>query len=401
MHLLKNARWIPLRNGKLITVEEHKIVPAWFDVHSRKTIFDTLPVLGDDEILTEISNGGNSIDNLLLKCGCQLYGAKEYGIILCSVDAVSLLKDSFLGKIWGYAIRCAYYSPSSLSDYFVRNSDNCIIQFSEITAPVEFTEEFVKSLKSVLNEDELVKVCDLTAFKSIRQCAVAIGTTAPSIKKSVGHTKIEYSKWKTPIQNCIVSEQLQGHTAKDVSKKSLGYDIESTDKTGKIKYLSVKPVETLGNAFVLSELEFVYAERHGVEYGVYVIETGNPENNMLIEDIGTLTFEKRVKEWEWVSGTYEVSKPIKADETVAIDSGFVKNFSLKYLNRVQIAFLKTLCEEGDIHIFEEEYSCRSSSIVTQINSIADFYLGDSIIEIDMKLKDKYVGGVKYLLAQEC
>ena len=120
---------------------------------------------------------------------------------------------------------------------------------------------------------------------------------------------------------------------------------------------------------------------------------------MLVENIAGITFEKRVREWEWVSGQYEVVKAAKPEESLAIDSKFMKEFSLKYLNRIQVAFLKAICDGDDLSAFETEYSCKAGSIATQVNSIADFYLGDALVESDMTIKGKYLGGVKYLLKQ--
>lgn len=397
--LLRTKRWIPLQDGSLITASEHKIVPSWFDSDSRKKVFSTVPSLGMDEVKTEILHSTRNLDDLLIRCGCQVYGTNEYRLILGNIDAVSSLKDSFMGKLWAYMLRSVYYSPSSISTCFLKDNAGRIVAFSDVRKPVALSRDFLSGLRGVLNAEELDRVSELPAFKEI-----VIRDAGPKKKQAPEKVpevqkKIEYSKWKTPVQNCMVSEQLKGRLPKDMSKKSLGYDIESTDKSGDMKYYSVKVVEVLGNSFVLSEKEYVCAERLGISYGVYVIENGNPENNMLIENVSCIPFEKRVREWEWVSGQYEVIKEEKPEELLAIDSKFIKEFSLQYLNRIQVAFLKTIFDEDDLMAFEAEYSCKARSIMAQVNSIADFYLGDTLIEPDLTVKKKYLGGVKYLLDQ--
>ena len=399
MSLLKTARWIPLQSGVQIAAAEHKIVPSWFDSDSRKKVFNNVRSLGKNEIKTEVAHIAHNLDDLLLRCGCQPYGASEFGAILGSIDAVAVLKDSFLGKLWGYTLRSVFYAPASIASFFLKDRTDRITIFSGVQEPVDFSEDFRSGLKGVLNAEELIRVCELAAFKGIDTNNSEPKKKQNSDKKPGIQKKIEYSKWKTPIQNCMVSEQLQGRSPKDVSKKALGYDIESSEKNGSVRYFSVKPVESLGNSFVLSEKEYAFAEQHGSSYGVYVIESGNPENNMLIEDIGVIPFEKRVREWEWVSGQYEVVRSAPQEEDLAIDSKFMKEFSLKYLNRIQVAFLSMICEGGDITAFEAEYSCKAGSIATQVNSIADFYLGDTLIEKDLTIKGKYLGGLKYLLKQ--
>ena len=397
--LLKTAHWIPLQDGTQVATIEHRIVPPWIDSDSRKKIISNVRSLSKNEIKTEVSHAACNLDDLLLRCGCQPFGAAEFGAILGNIDAVSALKDGFLGKLWGYTLRSVFYSPASIASFFLKDKSGRVITFLSAQEPVDFSGDFVSGLQGVLNNEELIQVGELNAFKGIETKDVESKKRQTVEKKPATQKKIEYSKWKTPIQNCMVSEQLQGRSPKDVSKKALGYDIESTEKNGSIRYFSVKPVEALGNSFVLSEKEYSFAERHGSSYGVYVIENSNPECNMLIEDVSGISFEKRVREWEWISGHYEVMRSISQEKVLAIDSKFIKEFSLMYLNRIQVAFLRTICEGGDIEAFETEYSCKAGSIATQVNSIVDFYLGDTMIENDLTVKGKYLGGVKYLLNQ--
>lgn len=399
MFLLKTTRWIPLQNGSQVAAEEYKIVPSWFDSDSRKKVFSNVRILGKNEIKTEVLHVAHNLDNLLLRCGCQSYGASEFGAILGNIDAVVSLKDDFLGKLWGYTLRSVFYDPTSIASFFLKDKNDRIIIFSDVQEPIDFSEDFRSGLKGVLNAKESVQVSELTAFKGIEaNNTVPKRRQAHDMKPGV-QKKIEYSKWKTPIQNCMVTEQLKGRSPQDVSKKGLGYDIESIEKNGSVRYFSVKLVAALGNSFILSEKEYSFANQHNSNYGVYVIESGNPENNILIEDVGGISFEKRVREWEWVSGQYEVIKPVLQEESLAIDSKFIKEFSLRYLNKIQIAFLKVLCEGGDIAVFELEYSCKASSIMIQVNNICDFYLGDTLIENDLTVRSVYFGALKYLLAQ--
>ena len=397
--LLKTVSWIPLQSGKQITATECRIVPYWFDSDSRKKVFNNVHSLGKYEIKTSVTDSVNNLDDLLLRCGCQPYGFTEFSAILGNIDVVAKLNDVFLGKLWGYFLRSVLYSLDSKTSFFLKDRTNNIIDFSMAQKPVDFSDDFRSGLKGILNNEELIQVAKHTAFNGIESSDTDNKKKKTSEKKSSIQLKLEYSKWKTPIQNCMVSEQLQGRSPKDVSKKGLGYDIESIEQNGEIKYFSVKPVESLGNSFILSEKEYSWAEQHSSNYGVYVIENGNPENNMIVDNIGGISFEKRVREYEYVSGQYEVVKKISQEEILNIDSKFIKEFSLKYLNSIQIAFLRIICDGGNIASFEEEYSCKAKSIIAQINTISDFYLGDILIEDNLSIKGKYLGGLNYLLKQ--
>ena len=396
---LKTVRWIPLQNGTKVSATEHRIVPSWFDAKSREIVFKNIAILGSDEVNSEAIQKAHNIDDLFIRCGCKFYDTHEYGLILGNIDAVLSLNDSFLGKLWGYTLRSVLFSSSSIASFFLKDRAKQLIIVSAAEKSVDFSEEFIQGLKSVLNTRELLQTSKISPFKGIEANSNVSRKYHTKEKKQEIQGKMEYSRWKTPIQNCMVSEYIQGHSPKDVSKKGLGYDIESTDKNGDTRYFSVKSVEILGDSFVLSEEEYAFAEQHCASYGVYVIENQNPENNMLIENMNTLEFEKRVRAWEWVSSQYEVVKKSNPKELSALDSKFMKEFSLEYLNRVQIAFLETICTGTKITDFESQFSCKATSIMTQVNSIVDFYLGDTLINDDMTIKSKYIGALNYMISQ--
>lgn len=398
--LLKTARWIPLQDGTHVSTTEYKTIPEWFDGNSRKIIIRTVHNLDNYEIKNEVFDTARNLNDLLLRCGCQPYGATEFATILGNIDAVSNLTDDFLGKLWGYTLRSVYYSPASIESLLLKDRAKRIKILSNIQRPVDLSEDFCSGLKGVLNSEELIQISKIPAFGEITASRTEINKKQlPKTKQYVQHN-IEYSKWKTPIQNCMVSEQLHGRSPKDVSKRAFGYDIISTEKNGDVRFFSVKVVESLGAPFVLNEKEYAFAEQYSSNYSIYVIEKNNPENNMIIEDILSIPLEKRVKEWEWVSGQYEVKKSVPKEESFAIDSRFIKDFSLHYLNKIQVAFLRTLCDGGEIADFESEFSCKATSISMQVNSIVDFYIGDILIEKDLTIKKKYLGALKYMFDQE-
>ena len=59
-----------------------------------------------------------------------------------------------------------------------------------------------------------------------------------------------------------------------------------------------------------------------------------------------------------------------------------------------------ICYAGDVNAFLVQHGCLLKVIVAQINSITDFYLGDSILLIEKdgpEICSQYYGGIKYLL----
>ena len=396
---LKTNRWIPLMNGQQAIPKEHRMIPSWFDSESTRTILKSIKHLQDDELSSEVTTNVPRINELLLKCGSQYYDTKEYSSILSNLETVADLSDAFLGKLWAYTLRMTLFLKDQVESLFIKDETGRIRSISNITGQIQLSDQFVSAMSGILSDEELLKARNLLSFDELPSPEKEKKKKTATSKSLGAQQAANYSKWKTPIQNCIVAERLIGRTAQDVSRKKLGYDIESIDSTGRKRLLVVKAVESLGNAFVFSESEYECAERNNADFGIYVIETNNPENNMLIEDINSISFEKRVKEWEWVSGAYEIVQTEKTTDHKEIDSKFLKAFSLEYLNSVQIALLKALCGNENIDDFEAKYGCKSASIITQVNGICDFYVGDTLIESSLQIKPKYMGSIEYLLAQ--
>ena len=115
------------------------------------------------------------------------------------------------------------------------------------------------------------------------------------------------SKWKTPIQNCIAIETINGKFAKDVSKTSKDYQVLSTSQTGEMSYISVKSIGVLGDSFRLSEYEYAAAQKYGEQYRVYLFTTdaSNIKYTILSDPFNSLKPQKIIKEWEYIFDSYE------------------------------------------------------------------------------------------------
>lgn len=187
------------------------------------------------------------------------------------------------------------------------------------------------------------------------------------------------NKWKTPIQNCIAVEGLEGRTAKDVSRKSDSYEIESVDARGENRYITVKKVKTLGDSFTLSESEYAAAQRLGAAYKVFVISLdGESVDYTYIDDpVNSLEFERQVKEWEFICEKY--STPIKNKNTSSsdmIDQRFLNTLLPEFFNSIQKSFIMDFISSGEIKVTDDMIV-----IIEKINSIVDFYTGEVFLEI--------------------
>lgn len=187
------------------------------------------------------------------------------------------------------------------------------------------------------------------------------------------------NKWKTPIQNCLAVESIEGRSGKDVSRKCNEYSIESVDARGNSYYITVKKVKVLGDTFVLSEAEYAVAQRLGESYKVFVISLDGEkvEYTYIDNPVATVNLDKVVKEWEFICNTYNTpSKPVTSENDTLIDQRIMKNILPEYFNSKQKAFLIDFVELGEM-----QYADDLSDMVEKINSVIDFYTGMTLLEI--------------------
>lgn len=404
VHLYEDA-WLPLKDGRRIIPKDYKVMPEWIDAKTRKAIFTKVPSLSKYEVDDAFIHNTSKLDSLLLKTGAAYYSLEEYVQILCNASLVSILNDQILGKLWGYAFRSACYVTTALGDCYLRDTGKQLAPLKNAKMDAPLPADFLNSIEAVLSSDEIDKlVSESPAFSLLKKAEKATKQMRTPVRQGK-EASTGLSKWKTPIQNCIAAESLVGYSGKDVSRKGLGYDVVSTNASGEMRYITVKEVTALGDSFVLSESEYSFAQIQESSYFVFIVTHDDPEHqHQLISQINKLTFDKRVREWEYLCSTYEITLTEPSHKEYPIDSSFMKEFSLKYLNKLQVTFLIALCNGIDLVEFQNANLCKTTVLVNQINSIADFYIGFPLLMLSddgiPSINEKYIGSVMYMIKDQ-
>ena len=89
-----------------------------------------------------------------------------------------------------------------------------------------------------------------------------------------------------------------GYNAYDVSRMNVGYDVESTTRTGEKRYIEVKSLSNGTTEFAITNNEYTAAHQKGKNYYICLVF----ENKALYicDPLRNLVFIKRVRQWEWV-----------------------------------------------------------------------------------------------------
>ena len=311
--ILNNLRvlsWVPINNGQYVTPSNADVFPKWLDSDERQQLSRTVEFLCSRAVRSEIMEKTEKLEVLLGKLGTKEISLKDFGDLLSNADYVNRINPNTWGKIFAYCIRVRLTDSSWIGKIFVPTLNGCI-RLSDSSTETILNHDYVEAVKNILNTKEVETLSiQFDVFSLFQKRSTSSGRLKKkSITDGTGaqSSKLAINKWKTPVQNCMAVESINGNRVKDASKKSDEYDVISTDATGNESYIVVKTVGVLGDSFRLSEAEFSAAQRLGAKYKVYLFttNTNNIEYMVITNPVDSVFMKKVVKEWEWICETYK------------------------------------------------------------------------------------------------
>ena len=111
------------------------------------------------------------------------------------------------------------------------------------------------------------------------------------------------TRWRSAEFQCVEIERSLGNEAIDVSKKNVGYDIESIEPNGNKRYIEVKLIKG-DSSFSITNNEYTAASQYGANYFICLIQHLEGEGKVIAtyiqNPLKNAVFEKRIRQWEWV-----------------------------------------------------------------------------------------------------
>lgn len=318
---LRMIEWVPLNNGQYVRPENVKTYPKWLDSEEIKLIFTKKVSISSNAVLYDFVEKIEKLEILLNKLGSSEITIIEMGSILVKADYVQQLTPELWGKVFVYCYRAMSMNEKAVKCFFVPLEKD-YLQLSETTGDTQLNAKFVTTIKGLLNAKEVETLSiNYDVFSILQKKKSSLNSAKKQSESSMAKTaKLAINKWKTPVQNCMAVETLNGNSVKDVSRKCDEYSVISTDSTGNESYIAVKTVGVLGDSFKLTESEYAAAQRLGDSYKVYLFttDTSNIKYSVVVNPIDSTHMKKVVKEWEWICDTYD-SDGIKSDEQEELD----------------------------------------------------------------------------------
>ncbi len=319
---LRLSEWVQLYNGQYVTPENVKIFPKWLDSSERNLILTNIPSLVCNMPNIAFIEKTNNIELFLNKLGAAELTIRELSVVLINVDYVQRFPAPLIGKIFVYYYRAISLDKRMLDNIFIPLSKGSIT-LAETSSETNIHPEFISTTMSLLTAKEIESLAIFyPVFSSFQRKKVK--TLKPLMKQNnqdnhtiEKSTQLAITRWKTPIQNCMAIEALNGNTVKNIGAKSDEYNVISTDENGNTFYITVKTVGLIGDSFTLTESEYRAAQHLGSSYKIYVFykENNSIKYNIIANPISTVRMKKIVKEWEWVCESYNFAHSNKSENT--------------------------------------------------------------------------------------
>ena len=373
--------WIPLEKGTCVKVKEVKLFPSWMSEKERKVFLDGIPSFKENYISHLLYEQSDEYFLLLNKLGAEEISGGVLRNIITDRKVVSSLSVELIAKIFVYEGRSCFTDEKWVGEVCLP-IESGFVSVRDCYTDSSVNGEYCKVLQQLLSDDEWsTLIAQFPVFEPIKKYRVKRSSGGTQLKRnSSKKAQLAINKWKTPIQNCMAAETMNGFSVKDVSKKCDEYSLICANANGDTRYVLVIPVAHIGDTIKLSESQYSAAQRIGESYELFVIATEASEAEYIYikNPYEKVELNRVVKEWEWVCDKYDKEKQIQPiTEAEVVDDYILKNILPDYFNRKQRNFLQDIIMSEDDINYDDKYKIS----IEQINSIADFYTSRKMIDV--------------------
>ena len=289
---------LELTNGKIISASEYKLFPNWLNEAEIKILRKYSHYAMAFSLPNKIYDNYFFVDRFISAYSDAQFTTEDMIEIITDEELFEKLNSETHGKIVAKIINDAKIQHQVSGLY---------VDVDRVLKTIVDDTDKVKDFELGRVIDEQLSTSDLNWVKSMTKIKLSEKKEKVSspILQSKPLQKSEIAtvtKWRSAEQQAIQIEEHYGNKAIDVSKKNLGYDIESTTADGSKRYIEVKSLQNNYSGFSITNNEYTSAHQLGNEYFICLIF----ENKAIYiqNPIENLYFEKRIRQWEWLCEQY-------------------------------------------------------------------------------------------------
>jgi hypothetical protein len=312
--MLSTSKWIRLASGNIVSPERYQLLPDWLDESEKETIRIHSNIVSRGSISTEVYKNFTGVD-LFLKQYCnEYYKTNDLVNILEDLTLVEKLSNETLGKLIGNIIKSCkteelISGKSFKLDDIKISSEDGVVPISKLSNKSIIGKDLKKLINQVASHGDIEWFCKKVKINKellITEKNHSSLDVLSQIKSFSQKSKYSLSKWRSAEEQCVEMEASFGNKAIDVSKKNVGYDVESKTPAGEKRYIEVKLLQNEGSSFSITNNEYTAAHQYGEEYYLCLIKQSEHQIKALYiqNPLEKITFEKRIRQWEWYCEEY-------------------------------------------------------------------------------------------------
>lgn len=312
-NIIKNVNFLT-NAGIHIRINKYKLLPEWLEESEKYFIRINSDTIKNESFNTKIYINFNGVDKFISQYSTNQFNNEDIIQLMQEEHLIQKMTPETQGKILGKIIKSEFITQK-ITSHENNLSEIKVLTNSGIKSIEEITLkniEIAPSVKNALSSNTTNSDLEWFDQKYLNSKRTIFSFTnkhnAISFKKvdSKGvNIKPHISKWRSAEQQCIEIEKIFGNTPSDVSKRNIGYDIESITPDGKTRRIEVKSIAYNGG-FSITNNEYTAAHQYGTEYFLCLIFQSEIKIQLIYinDPLHSLNFEKRIKQWEWFCEEY-------------------------------------------------------------------------------------------------
>lgn len=298
----------PSNLGENINISEYRLLPTWLEESEKffiRTQSDFVKSLSYNMLIYE---NFDKVDEFIGSYSTCQFAIQDIAESMKEEHLVKKMSPSTQGKILGKIIKSEFFSQKiheakiDLSDMKILTGTG-VASLKEISVNKQNIESNVQTaINNNTSSSELEWFSKIYQINMNNDKSVILAKPKETVEVEI---KPHVSKWRSAEQQCIEIEKFFGNNAIDVSKRNIGYDIESITPKGNIRRIEVKSIVEKGG-FSITNNEYTAAHQYGNEYFLCLIfqNDNNIKLTYIQNPLQSIIFEKRVRQWEWFCEEY-------------------------------------------------------------------------------------------------
>lgn len=284
-----------LSSGNEILIKDYKVLPSWLENSEKDFLRENNQHVINQSLPYSIYNKFDGIDEFISTYSSVEYSFNDFYKVLAGQYDLLEKAPHIYNRLYANILKAEKMQQQIYAKKPLYTSK----LYNEISDKINV--DTSQSLEEYLTTSDKKWLYEVTGYDLRKE-----DEPRTAISESPGelftNRKPVVTKWRSTEKQVIEIEEHLGNKAIDVSKRNVGYDIESVTPEGEYRYIEVKSLNGENSTFSITNNEYTSAHQLGNSY--YICLVFNGKAIYIQNPISNLEFEKRIRQWEWYCEDY-------------------------------------------------------------------------------------------------